>query len=153
PHTLPATVAALKWPSPSVAELAVELPEDRGFTFQSGQYVRLRVPGAAEWRSYSMASTARELPRMEFLVRILSGGLFSEYLRSRCQPGDEIIVYGPLGAFILHSSRAPQIFVAGGTGLAPIMAMLDEIRCRPGPRPKMLLSFGCASEQQFFYRD
>jgi benzoate/toluate 1,2-dioxygenase reductase subunit len=58
-----------------------------------------------------------------------------------------------MGAFILHSGRAPQIFIAGGTGLAPILAMLDDIRYRPGPRPQMLLSFGCASEQQFFYRD
>jgi len=58
-----------------------------------------------------------------------------------------------MGAFILHSGRAPQIFIAEGTGLAPILAMLDEIRYRPGPRPPMLLSFGCASEKQFFYRD
>jgi len=152
-RTLRATVAALRWPSPTVAKFTLELPEGSGFTFQSGQYVRVRVPGAAEWRSYSMASTARELPRMDFLVRILSGGLFSEYLRSGCHPGDEITIHGPMGAFILHSGRVPQIFIAGGTGLAPIMAMLDEIRYRPGPRPQMLLSFGCASEQQFFYRD
>ena len=152
-RTLQATVAALQWPSPTVAKLTLELPADSGFTFQSGQYVRLKVPGVAEWRSYSMASTARELPQMDFLVRILSGGLFSEHLRSGCYPGDEVIIHGPMGAFILHSGRAPQIFIAGGTGLAPIMAMLDEIRYRPGPRPQMLLSFGCASEEQFLYRD
>jgi ferredoxin-NADP reductase/ferredoxin len=153
PRTMPAVVAALEWPSPSVAKLTVELPADSEFSFRSGQYVRIRVPGTAEWRSYSMASTPRELPRMDFLVRILSGGLVSEYLRNGCRLGDEIIIEGPMGAFILHSGRAPQIFIAGGTGLAPILAMLDEIRYRPGPRPQILLSFGCASEQQFFYRD
>jgi ferredoxin-NADP reductase/ferredoxin len=152
-RTLAALVDAVEWPSPMVAKLTLELPQDNEFTFHSGQYVRLKIPGAAEWRSYSMASTPRELPRMDFLVRILSGGLVSEYLRSRCQRGDEIMIHGPMGAFILHPGRAPQIFVAGGTGLAPILAILDEIRHRPGPRPQMLLSFGCASEQQFFYRD
>jgi benzoate/toluate 1,2-dioxygenase reductase subunit len=152
-HTLQATVAALEWPSPTVAKLTLGLPEETGFRFRSGQYVRIKVPGAAEWRSYSMASTARALPRMEFLVRILSGGLVSEYLRNSCRPDDEITLQGPMGAFILHSSRGPHIFVAGGTGIAPILAMLDEIRQGPGPRPQMLLSFGCASEQQFFYRD
>jgi benzoate/toluate 1,2-dioxygenase reductase subunit len=152
-RTLPATVAALEWPSPTVARLTLELPEDNEFTFRSGQYVRLRIPGAAEWRSYSMASTTRALPQMEFLIRILDGGLVSEYLRGRCRPGDEIVIQGAMGAFILHASRVPQIFIAGGTGLAPILAMLDELRYRPGPRPPMLLSFGCASEQQFFYRD
>jgi len=151
--TLPAAVGALQWLSPTVAKLSLELPQNSEFTFQSGQYVRLRVPGASEWRSYSMVSTPRELPRLDFLVRILSGGLFSEYLRSCCHMGDEIIIHGPMGAFILHPGGAPQIFIAGGTGLAPIIAMLDDIRYRPGPRPQMLLSFGCVSEQQFFYRD
>ena len=150
---IPAAVAALEWPSPTVAKLTLELREDSEFSFHSGQYVRIKVPGADEWRSYSMASTARELPRMDFLVRILSGGVVSEYLRGSCRLGDEIMIEGPMGAFILHSGRAPQIFIAGGTGLAPILAMLDEIRYRPGPRPPMLLSFGCASEKQFFYRD
>jgi ferredoxin-NADP reductase/ferredoxin len=150
---MPAVVAALEWPSPSVAKLILKLPEDKVFSFHSGQYVRIKVPGTSEWRSYSMASTLRELPRMYFLIRILSGGVVSEYLRNGCRIGDEVMVEGPMGAFILHSSRAPQIFIAGGTGLAPILAMLDEIRYMPGLRPQMLLSFGCASEQRFFYRD
>jgi benzoate/toluate 1,2-dioxygenase reductase subunit len=152
-HTLQAMVAGLEWSSPTVVKLTLELADDSDFTFQSGQYVRLRAPGTAEWRSYSMASAPRELPRMDFLVRILSGGVFSEYLRQACRRGDEIIIHGPMGAFILHSGRAPRIFVAGGTGLAPIIAMLDEIRYRPGARPQMLLSFGCANQRQFFYRD
>jgi ferredoxin-NADP reductase/ferredoxin len=152
-RTMPAVVEALEWPGPSVAKLSLKLAEESEFSFHSGQYVRIKVPGTTEWRSYSMASTRRELPRVDFLVRILSGGVVSEYLRTRCRIGDEIIVEGPMGAFILHSERAPQIFIAGGTGLAPILAMLDEIRYRPGPRPQMLLSFGCASEQQFFFRD
>jgi ferredoxin-NADP reductase/ferredoxin len=152
-RTIPARVAEVEWPSSTVAKLTLELSGDTEFTFHSGQYVRLKVSGADEWRSYSMASTPRELPRMHFLVRILTGGLVSEYLRCSCRRGDQIEVQGPMGAFVLHYSRAPQIFIAGGTGLAPIVAMLDEIRHRPGPRPPMLLSFGCASEQQFFYRD
>jgi ferredoxin-NADP reductase/ferredoxin len=150
---LQATVAALEWPSPTVAKLTLELPEETEFGFRSGQYVRVKIPGGAEWRSYSMASTARALPRIEFLVRIISGGLVSEYLRNSCRPGDKITLQGPMGAFILHGGRSPHIFVAGGTGIAPILAMLDEIRHRPGPRPQMLLSFGCANEQQFFFRD
>ncbi|HJU09818.1 MAG TPA: FAD-binding oxidoreductase [Candidatus Binataceae bacterium] len=151
-RTSPATIAALEWPSSTVAKLTLEIA-DSEFTFQSGQYVRIKIPDGTEWRSYSMASRPRELPRMDLLVRILSGGLVSEYLSGRCRIGDQILVDGPMGAFVLHSPRSPQIFVAGGTGLAPIIAMLDEIRYRPGPRPPMLLSFGCASEEQFFYRD
>jgi benzoate/toluate 1,2-dioxygenase reductase subunit len=152
-RTVQATVAALEWPSPAVARLTLEIADEGEFSFRSGQYVRLKIPDAVEWRSYSMASTSRDLPRIDFLVRILSGGLVSEYLRNGCRPGDEVTLQGPMGAFILHAGRGPHIFIAGGTGLAPIVAMLDEIRHRAGPRPRMLLSFGCASEQQFFYRD
>src|SRR5262249_10181543 len=115
PRTLQAMVAGLEWPSPTVAKLILELANGSDFTFQSGQYIRLRAQGTAQWRSYSMASRPRELPRMEFLVRILSGGLFSEYLRRACRRGDEITIHGPMGAFILHSGRAPRIFIAGGT--------------------------------------
>src|SRR5438552_2417153 len=152
-RVLAANVHAIEWPNPSVARLTLELGETAGFDFHCGQYVRVKIPGTDEWRSYSMATAPHELPKMDFLVRILAGGLMSEYLRSRIRAGDRLEIEGPLGAFILHPSRALHIFVAGGTGVAPIIAMLDGIRRRSGPRPPMLLSFGCASASQFFYRD
>jgi NAD(P)H-flavin reductase/ferredoxin len=147
-----ARVAGVEWPVPSVAKLAIALERRAGVSFQAGQYVRIKVPGTAEWRSYSMCSTPRELPKMEFLVRIIPGGVMSEYLRS-ARAGEPLEVEGPLGAFILHPGKGLHVFVAGGTGLAPILAMIDEIRRASGPKPKMLLSFGCASDKTFFYRD
>ncbi len=148
-----ARVVGVDWPVPSVARLAIVIDRRTGISFRAGQYVRIRVPGTQAWRSYSMCSTPRELPKMEFLVRIIPGGVMSEYLREGVREGDAIEVEGPLGAFILHSGRGLHIFVAGGTGLAPILAMLDAIRRRAGPKPRMLLSFGCASDKTFFYRD
>ena len=72
-------------------------------------------PDTNEWRSYSMASMPRDLPQLEFLVRLIDGGTMSEYLRAPNRVGEAITIEGPLGAFILHPSRAPHIFVAGGT--------------------------------------
>jgi ferredoxin-NADP reductase/ferredoxin len=145
-------VAAVEWPAPSVAKLAIVLERRAGVSFHAGQYVRIKVPGTDQWRSYSMCSTPRDLPKMEFLVRIIPGGMMSEYLRA-ARKGERLEVEGPLGAFILHPGRGLHIFVAGGTGLAPIIAMIDEMRRASGPKPKMLLSFGCASDKTFFYRD
>jgi ferredoxin-NADP reductase/ferredoxin len=139
--------------SDTVVRLVLRTPRGVDFSFQSGQYIRVNVPGTDQWRSYSMASLPRDLPKLEFLVRIIPGGAMSEYLTARCEPGDGIEVEGPLGAFILRESAAPHIFVAGGSGLAPIISMLDTIRRRSGAKPPMLLSFGCASDSQFFYRD
>jgi benzoate/toluate 1,2-dioxygenase reductase subunit len=147
-----ARVASVEWPVPSVAKLALALERRAGISFHAGQYVRIKVPGTEEWRSYSMCSTPRDLPKMEFLVRIIPGGLMSQYLQS-AREGERLEVEGPLGAFILHPGKGLHVFVAGGTGLAPILAMIDEIRRASGPKPKMLLSFGCASDKTFFYRD
>src|SRR5712691_5981990 len=96
---LSAIVSGIEWPTASVAKLTLEL--DGACSFRAGQYVRVKVPGTCEWRSYSMASLPRDLPKLEFLVRIIDGGLMSEYLRSRCNPGDRIDVEGPMGAFVL----------------------------------------------------
>jgi len=153
PEFFMATVDDAEMVSDTVVRLALKAPREVDFSFQSGQYIRMKVPGTELWRSYSMASLPRDLPRMEFLVRLLPGGLMSEYLTKQCEPGDEIEVEGPLGAFILRESSAPHIFVAGGTGLAPIMSMLEAIRRRSGVKPPMMLSFGCASDAQFFYRE
>jgi benzoate/toluate 1,2-dioxygenase reductase subunit len=150
---LEASVAHLEWPAPSVARLSLTLERDRHFQFRAGQYVRIKVPGLDEWRSYSMSSTPRDLPRIEFLIRIIPAGAMSEYLRVAARAGDRIEIEGPLGAFILHPARGLHVFVAGGTGLAPILAMIDSIGPGRGPRPPMLLSFGCASAETFFYRD
>jgi ferredoxin-NADP reductase/ferredoxin len=153
PQLFVAKVEDAELVSDTVARLAIRAPRAVDFSFQSGQYIRVKVPGTDQWRSYSMASLPRDLPKLEFLVRLLPGGAMSEYLSAHCEAGDEIEVEGPLGAFVLRESDAPHIFVAGGSGLAPIISMLDTIRRRPGVKPPMLLSFGCASDSQFFYRD
>ena len=153
PRIYPATVAAIDWPAARVARLMLEFDRDGGFDFQSGQYVRIQVPGTDEWRSYSMASTPHDLPRIEFLVRIISGGAMSEYLRTGARTGDRLEIEGPRGAFVLRPARASHIFIAGGTGLAPILSLIDALRRRPGPRPNVLLSFGCSNDADFFYRE
>jgi benzoate/toluate 1,2-dioxygenase reductase subunit len=147
-----ARVAGIEWPAPSVAKFAIEVERRAGVSFHAGQYVRIKVPGMDQWRSYSMCSTPRDLPKMEFLVRIIPGGAMSEYLRG-AREGERLEVEGPLGAFILHPGKGLHVFVAGGTGLAPILAMIDELRRASGAKPKMLLSFGCASDKTFFYRE
>ncbi len=153
PATFHARAAAVEWPAATVGKLSIELKDGADFDFQSGQYVRIRVPGTEQWRSYSMVSTRRELPRLEFLVRIIAGGAMSEYIRTRARMGDALEIEGPRGAFVLRPQRGSHIFVAGGTGLAPILSIIDALRRRSGPRPPMLLSFGCSSEEDFFYRD
>jgi benzoate/toluate 1,2-dioxygenase reductase subunit len=148
-----AVATGIEWVAKSVARLEIELQDRSAFTFESGQYVRLRVPGSDAWRSYSMATTARDLPRMRFLVRHIAGGVMSEWLSRDGVLGAPVEVEGPMGSFLLARSAGPKIMVAGGTGLAPMLAMLDTLRTRPGPRSRVLLCFGCTAARDLFCLD
>lgn len=153
PQKYQSVVTAREWVASNVVKLSLELPADADFDFHSGQYVRVRVPGTDAWRSYSMASTVNDLPRVDLLLRVLDDGVMSNYLRTQCAVGDELELEGPFGMFFWRPGKAQHIMIAGGTGLAPMLAMLDDIRNLSGKKPKVLLSFGCATEDNLFHLD
>ena len=153
PSIVRGRVALVEWVAPTVARLDITLDGEAAFAFEPGQYVRVRVPGTDAWRSYSMASTAKELPLVRLLIRHQPGGAMSAWLREGCQPGAMVDVEGPLGSFGLVPGSAPQLMVAGGTGLAPMLSMLDGLRTRPGPKPPVVLCFGCTAEDDLFGLD
>ncbi|WP_428036857.1 anthranilate 1,2-dioxygenase electron transfer component AntC [Amphritea sp.] len=95
--------------------------------FLPGQYAHVNVPGTDEWRSYSFACAPNETNQLQFLIRLLPQGVMSDYLRDRAKPGDRMKLKAPLGAFYLHQIKRPLIFVAGGTGLAAFLGMLDQM--------------------------
>ena len=153
PAQLGARVSSIEWVAASVAQLDLTLDEPADFTFASGQYARLRVPGSDLWRSYSMASPPKALPRLRFLIRRIENGALSSWLAHGCAAGEPVEIEGPLGSFGLASAKGPILMIAGGTGLAPMMAILETVRTRPGPKPPMLLCFGCTRESDLFYLD
>lgn len=147
-------VNAVERVAADVMRLELELAEGSWIDFHPGQFIQLKVPGTEQTRSYSIASTPAQLPKIELLVRLLPGGVMSEWLLDRAAPDAVVEIAGPHGAFVLREGeKAPHIMIAGGTGLAPIMAMIDQIRARPGRKPPILLSFGCTSDDGLFHRD
>jgi benzoate/toluate 1,2-dioxygenase reductase subunit len=139
----------------NTVRLTVELAEGDYMEFRPGQFMQINVPGVGTLRSYSPSSTNKEFPKMEFLIRLISGGLMSTYLKEQAEVDQILTLTGPFGAFFLREEhkRAPHIFVAGGTGLAPILSIIDTIRQSSGVKPKMLLSFGCATPEALFCLD
>ncbi|MFO1240607.1 MAG: 2Fe-2S iron-sulfur cluster binding domain-containing protein [Sphingomonadaceae bacterium] len=137
-----------------VVRLELELAEGFWMDFRPGQFIQIKVPGTEIFRSYSMATTASDLPRIELLIRILPGGVMSEWLMNSAKPDDVIDVSGPYGQFFLKEKvRAPHVMIAGGTGLAPMLSMLDALRATSGRKPKTILSFGCQSPEGLFAQD
>jgi len=138
----------------NVVRLTVELADGDWLEFKSGQFVQVTVPGVGSVRSYSPASTVRDLPKIVLLIRLLPDGAMSNYLRDSAKPDDILELEGPFGNFFLREKvMAPHIFVAGGTGIAPILSIIDSIRLASGRRPPMLLSFGCARPEDLFCLD
>lgn len=153
PKTYRAVVREIEVLSQTVRLVRVELDRRARMDYRPGQYARLRIPGSDEWRSYSMANPVDQGGVLEFIIRMLPDGSMSDYLRDRVTTGDDIEVDGPYGSFVLRESKGHHLFVAGGTGLAPILAMLDTIRKGRGRGTKMTLCFACATESDLYYED
>ncbi len=95
-------------------------------SFLAGQYVNIAVPGTAEKRSYSFSSTPGA-DTASFLIRDIPRGQMSTFLKERAESGMAMEFTGPSGSFYLREIRRPVLFLAGGTGLAPFLAMLGKI--------------------------
>ena len=93
--------------------------------FLPGQYVNIQVPGSEQKRSYSFSSPPGAT-EAEFLVRNIPGGLMTSFL-DIAQPGAALSLTGPVGSFYLRDVRRPVLMLAGGTGLAPFLSMLERL--------------------------
>jgi benzoate/toluate 1,2-dioxygenase reductase subunit len=107
--------------------------------FLPGQYVNIGVPGSGQHRSYSFSSAPGE-SKISFLIKKIPGGVMSRWLET-VQPGDKLDLHGPLGSFYLRNVQRPLLFLAGGTGLAPFLSML-EVLARANSQQKVHLIYG-----------
>ena len=106
-------------------------------TFSAGQYVNITVPGSTEHRSYSFSSAPGN-NELSFLIRQLPNGLMSTYL-TQAKVGDELKIDGPMGIFYLRPVTRPLLFLAGGTGLAPFLSMLEVLANTNATQPVHLV--------------
>jgi CDP-4-dehydro-6-deoxyglucose reductase len=144
--------------SPSVRGLTFRTGDGAPLGHLAGQYIDLIVPtprGLPFKRSYSIASAPDPAhPALfELAVTRIAGGPTSEALHALV-PGDRVEMETPRGTFVRSAEArlAPALFVATGTGLAPIRAMLSEEVGTPEGRPLALL-FGCRTPDDLLWAD
>lgn len=131
-----------------ITRLVVAL--DETLNYKAGQFADLSIDSlGGVRRSYSFASSPQPDGKVSFFVRKVPGGVFSTLVNETDVTGRALKVDGPLGDFWLRQSDAPLLMVAGGSGLAPILAILEEVVARQSARPVTLL-FG-AREQRDLY--
>ncbi|MFM0205875.1 benzoate 1,2-dioxygenase electron transfer component BenC [Paraburkholderia sediminicola] len=114
--------------SESTFSLVLQGDALKDLVFLPGQYANLQVPGEEQrQRAYSFSAMTARSDSVTFLIRNVPGGLMSNFLKERAKPGGELIMNGPFGSFYLRPQVRPLLLLAGGTGLAPFLAMLDKI--------------------------
>jgi propane monooxygenase reductase component len=124
-----AEVVSIEAVTHDMRHLVLRLTEAGEFRFFPGQYVDLKVPGTDETRSFSMANiTTKDGGLLEFVIKVYPDGLFSHFLDTQLQVGDRLELSGPFGVFTLREGVDVElVFVGGGAGMAPILALLRSM--------------------------
>lgn len=134
-------------------ELVFERADREVFDYAPGQSINLLLPLGAEplKRAYSIASAPAGSPRFELAVTRVEGGPGSEFLHT-AEPGVVLRAIGPHGFFSRPESDPPSLFVATGTGVAPLRAMMHSA-LRSGSRAPLWLLLGVRHEEDILYRE
>ena len=150
-RNLPARVAALEPLAHDVMRVDLKLPKSQPFRFRAGQYIEIRLEGGRR-RSFSIASSPERPELLELHIRRVPGGLFSERVFSELKVKAMLRIDGPLGNFFVRESPRPAIFVAGGTGFAPIKSMLEAAFAAADRRP-LHLYWGVRAGRDLYLRE
>lgn len=110
-----------------------ELKEPSEIKFTAGQYIQLFCPkykGNNEevYRAYSIASDPKEKNLIDLIIRRVPNGICTTWCFDFLKKGDSVKLNGPYGDFRLSDSDAPMVFIAGGSGMAPFVSILSEMR-------------------------
>lgn len=151
-----ARVAAIEALTHDIVHLTLTL--DQPLVYTAGQYAELVIPEAAgaqagRPRSYSFASAPSSQPTastVDFFVRKVEGGAFTEWLFAQGRPGCELELRGPYGDFYLRPGDRPLLCIAGGSGLAPIRAMLQQAVAEGRTHRDLVFVFGARTQSDLY---
>lgn len=149
-----ATVAAMRPESTRAKAILFDVPDWPGHL--AGQHLDLRLTaedGYQTQRSYSISSAPDGQPRLEITVERLDDGEVSPFLLDELREGDRIELRGPIGGYFtwMPGHGGPLLLVGGGSGVAPLMAML-RTRSRAGDRTQVRLLYSARTVDELLYR-
>lgn len=131
----------------------LEVQLEQPMRFWAGQYVELSVPGADVTRSYSMASTQATPDRLQFIIRKYPEGRFSSLVDTELRAGTRLRLKGPFGNCFRREARpGPMVLVGGGSGMAPLWAILQDHVASGEQRP-IRFFYGARTRQDLFFLD
>ena len=122
-RTLPCRIEKMEKLAEDVMALWLKLPSNERLQFLPGQYIDFLLKDGKR-RSFSLANSPEEDALLELHIRHVPGGQFTDHVFGAMKVKDIMRISGPYGSFFLRESDKPAIFVAGGTGFAPIKSIL-----------------------------
>jgi CDP-4-dehydro-6-deoxyglucose reductase len=123
---IPSKISVIEKLTDDIIKIVLRLPPNSNFNFNSGQYVNI-IKGNIT-RSYSIANSSDHKNQLEFFIKNYENGLMSAYLFKEAKINDLLRLEGPIGTFFLRDSSFKNIiFLATGTGIAPIKSILEGL--------------------------
>lgn len=143
--------------TPLTGEISeVTVRTDQPYPYRAGQYATVEVPmWPRVWRSYSPASAPRADGLLTFQVKAVPAGWVSNALVRRTGVGDVLRLGPAAGTMVLQpGGLAPLLMVGGGTGIAPILALIEELASRPQPQRRSVeVYYGARREADLYARE
>lgn len=154
--TLPCRVQQLERVAPGVMVISLKLPANERLQFLAGQYIDILMKNGKR-RSFSLANAPHDDELLQLHIRNYLGGTFAEHVFTRMKEKDILRLEGPLGTFFLREdSDKPIIFVASGTGFAPVKSILEHafyIQNLRGNEREMVLYWGNRTKADLYMTD
>jgi len=130
------------------------LTEPATIDFKAGQYVQLEAPPYVNVkqktiRAYSISSKPEDNNHIQLIIRLVPEGICTTWVHQYLQVGDPVSFTGPYGDFFIRETQADMIFIAGGSGMAPIKGMLEHLQMT-GCNRRMLFFFGARSPKDLY---
>jgi CDP-4-dehydro-6-deoxyglucose reductase, E3 len=149
---MPVRINSLQQVISDVMVLQLQLPANDTFTYRAGQYVEFILRDGVR-RSYSMANAPHLGPGIELHIRHMPGGLFTDHVFGTMKAKEILRIEGPFGTFFLREDcDSPLVFLASGTGFAPIKALLEHMQHQGITRP-VSLYWGARKPADFYLQD
>lgn len=149
---LPCRVTRMERYNHDVMRLSLQLPQNQRFNYLAGQYIDILLRDGRR-RSFSIANAPRDDGRLELHVRRVPGGFFTGQIFSSMKERDLLRLQGPLGTFFLRpESERPVLLMAGGTGFAPIKAIVEHALDEGVMRP-LHIFWGARTERDLYLHD
>ncbi|URI09270.1 FAD-binding oxidoreductase [Aquincola tertiaricarbonis] len=153
-RTWPARIQQIERVLDDVIKVTLRLPPTAKLRYLPGQYINVLGPGGLK-RAYSIANAAPgSVGPIELHIRAVEGGAMSTYWFGGAKVDDLVRLHGPLGTFFLREAVGEHVvFLATGTGIAPVKAMLEQLAATPTEkRPKSLTVYwGCRHPHEHYW--